>query len=420
MKYPIVLLLCLKFLYSTNIYDCLQEDYLVSKKKYPNSELLGLFEKTIATKNPNHLYDLGYFFATDSVNKDFEKAFAYIQQAALSGVPQAQYYVGRTFELGGWITAEIRRGYPMCLPFSLNQFDTSFFRCEEKSIQNLDSAMYWYKKCYENGAVKGKTGIARIYYHHLFGGFNPLKATELFKEAATEGCGKAQYWLADNYWYGKILEKSLDSAEYWANRAIFSGNSDGYAVLGLVKVERYNKNIIKYYKLGYELGSMSSMFQYALCLDNGYGIDKDSTHALALFNEACLKGYNDACLELSGKYYAHDKDSLNCLSFDYAMNAFNSGNLSAALIIGNLYYFGLCKEKDVTNALYYFNFLKYLDNPELLISKAIMLIASNSEEQILVAKELLHKVSSQNRNSEAKTKAIEMLKYIDDSLDIIE
>jgi len=103
--------------------------------------------------------------------------------------------------------------------------------------------------------------------------------------------------LGDYYYNGKYLNKDIDKAKSYYNRASKMLEPHAIGMLGLLlfNEEKYSE-AIEYFKSGALYYDTNSMYYMAKCAYNGLGMDKDYELAFGLFNK--LYEYNDKNKEI--------------------------------------------------------------------------------------------------------------------------
>jgi len=127
-------------------------------------------------------------------------------------------------------------------------------------------------------------------------GNNRSKAAELYKlgkykdaydiyiQLAEENDSECQLFVGWLYCIGRGVEKSLQKACYWFERAIGIGRVDGYWYIGTVKaaLKEYGEAALLYKKAA-DLGYTHANYDLGILYYHGLGVKKDLEQAYSLY-----------------------------------------------------------------------------------------------------------------------------------------
>lgn len=146
---------------------------------------------------------------------------------------------------------------------------------------------------------------------------NPLRAIQLFEQAAQNGIPNAFWSLRDIYWNGEGVAKDEVKACQYADAGIQSG----------------------------ERGLLNNL---GLCYEKGIGRQKDISKAVALFDEAAANGDVVAMVNAARYYRGSQGVPQNCeKAFDYLGRAMNRGYDIAGFTFGIFLENRWCLPKDM-------------------------------------------------------------------------
>lgn len=211
------------------------------------------FKKSTEQEFEEAYYELAHCYQKGKgIEKNDELAFEWYTKAAEGNIREAQYWLACCYFEGKYVS----------------QNDEIGFSWMRKSA-NSDNAGYakaivYLAKCYEQGIGTEK---------------NDEKAYKCYERAATlKGNAKSQYWLAQYYFQGGILnqlvgtdrhilatesnreywrniflEKGYERAFSWAEQAVDNGCTDAYLLLGFMYtygmgIEQDDKHAFQYFK----------------------------------------------------------------------------------------------------------------------------------------------------------------------------
>ncbi|RIA94269.1 hypothetical protein C1645_818259 [Glomus cerebriforme] len=170
----------------------------------------------------------------------------------------------------------------------------------------------------------------------------------------------AQITLGNFYENGENIEKNLEKAIYWYNKAAENGNDVAQYNLGkhyrLGKgVEKDEVKAFEYYKKSADQGYLCAQFQLGQCYDKGIGIEVNKTKAFELYKTAAEKGHINAQIMLGNLYENGDNIEKNLEKAIYWYNkASENGNDEAQYNLGRCYVLGIGVEKNEAESFEYF------------------------------------------------------------------
>ena len=136
---------------------------------------------------------------------DKDLALTIMCQAALAGSSEAEYMLGTASEEG---------------PLGIEK---DFFQ-----------ARYWLQPAVSKDHLLAHYRLALLYLEGRGGKMNSEKGIRLLRTAAEKNCLPAQTWLAYEYTQGKHLNRNIEMAYYWANRAVEAGHPRAEELLDII------------------------------------------------------------------------------------------------------------------------------------------------------------------------------------------
>jgi len=159
------------------------------------------------------------------------------------------------------------------------------------------------------------------------------KAIEYYNIAANKGHGKAQFNLGSFYIHGApSLQKNEPKAIELLVQAAYNGIAKAQVYLGIhfAKNNDHN-NSAKYFSLASDQQDPVGMYHYAVCLENGWGVEKDMVKAGMLYKRAAEMGDVSAMFN-TAVYYENGLGGFSKsrrLAMDWYDKAANGGDEEA-------------------------------------------------------------------------------------------
>lgn len=278
--------------------------------------------------NPLFQFKLGMCYINAlGVEKDLNKAFYWIREAAVQNMPIASFHLALFYQEG------------------------VVFK------QDYSEAFKWFLKSANEGYLKAQHNVAYHYHMGLGVPADYQKAFYWYNMAAVSGFALSQYNLAQCYHKGEGSEINNDLYIHWLSVSAQSGCDEA---LFMLSEEYFHGNIVKKdlckafkgYKRLSENGFTQSKFKLAHCYAQGIGTEIDKTQAERWLIESAQDENPDAIFLLGISYYRGDivtPQDYNKAVY-YLNKAASSGNNEALFLIGNCYMDGDGINKDVVKA----------------------------------------------------------------------
>ena len=161
--------------------------------------------------------------------QNYSEALKWLRAAAVSGVDEAKYYLGRCYY----------RGYGVPVDYS--------------------DAVAWFKEAALSGLPAAQYSIGVCYYYGQGVEQDCTEAIRWFAKAAENGYAPAEYSIGECYYNGIGVKKDYENAIAWARRAADKGYSKAQNALGI-------------------------------CYYNGHGVEKNPAEAARWFRLAAQNG----------------------------------------------------------------------------------------------------------------------------------
>lgn len=215
-----------------NQFNTINNSYNNEIKKIMQSANTG---NSVSQNKLGELFEKGN--TKNNIHQNYREAVLWYKKAAVQGLAQAQYNLGRMYYNG------------------------------TGTEQSFLNAFYWYDKAAMQGSTDAKCNIAYMYEHGQGIEKNSLKALRWYKEAAMQGSVKAQYQLACMYNDGIVIKRSLPDAFKW-------------------------------YKLSAEKGNTASQYKLGYMYEVGEGVKKNRQLAYQWYKKAADGGFKEAVNKL--------------------------------------------------------------------------------------------------------------------------
>ena len=257
-------------------------------QKYKDELLFNSYKKKVQKgKNDKDMCEYQYELANCYMNGkgviiNHNEAVRYLKIAACNGHMKAQYYLGNYYEDGKYIK------------------------------KNINKAVYWSRKSAEQNFDLAQNQMGCYYEIGEYVEKNNVEAINMFKKAAEQNNGVAQNNLGLCHEYGKGTLKNISEAIKWYKKASKQDNCRAHC--NLANCYKYNKGFekndinvkiaFKLYHKAIEQGCIceDTVYEYALCFENGEGIEKDLMKAFILYKKAADLDYPKACYKISEFY----------------------------------------------------------------------------------------------------------------------
>ncbi|GBC08662.1 hypothetical protein RclHR1_00830013 [Rhizophagus clarus] len=292
-------------------------------------QLVKIMAKKEVNNNASYLLGMHYAFGI-GINKDKKNAFDIFKKLAKNENQNPKYLSGNKgitiYKVNDWYSRVLTENKHMNATIMLGVFyrygfgteinNKKAFKLFEKVEKNGNNAMAqcymgelyiennneakafeFFKKSADNGFSESQLHIGKCYYEGIGTEVNKTKAIEIYKIAAEKGescC--VQNELGKLYELGRDMNKDLNQAVYWYNKAIESGCMAAKYNLGQCYqygngVEKDERKAFEYYKNSASQGHFFAQFQLSECYYKGIGTEVNKRKAFELYKETAEKGH---------------------------------------------------------------------------------------------------------------------------------
>lgn len=307
---------------------------------------------------------------TESAVKTMENdSLEQITKQASAGNAEAQYWLGRRYQLGEDVEWDIEKALEL-----LHRSDEQGFVLAANNIGAIyhdvfgdyETATEWFKKGMEQGDSRASSSFARALLYGYGVDTEPKKAIAILEK---QGDGYSYHLLGDYYnlqvgiednptlsiqYYQKALRYAQKSQDI--EQVLMTQNQLGllYRHLG-----KYNK-AIEHFQQAAEKGLPHAMYNMATSYRPGFGIERNVAKERYWLEKAAENGLIDAFFPLAESYRYHNADGI---SVDYPKAVYwyektaesGSGDAEEALLrLAHMYETGEGVEKDVKKAQAYY------------------------------------------------------------------
>lgn len=193
--------------------------------------------------------------------EQYSEAVPWFSKAAEQGYADAQFYLGKCYDLGWGVTEDKTQGFAWS---------------RKAAEQGHAEAQHWLGYCYYYG-----NGVTRNY----------IQAVAWYRKAAEQGEKYAQYELGNWYhgtqdytqaaaWFRKAAEQGVAPAQYKLGECYFRG--DG------VMTDR--TQAVAWYRKAAEQGYVEAQYELGSCYENGCGVTQNKSEALYWYRKAAAQG----------------------------------------------------------------------------------------------------------------------------------
>lgn len=365
-------------------------DYDPEYEKY-YEELIYIIDKEIENGN-NYACFLSAFYQYKGFRYacDFNKAFELMYRAAVTDVPEAQYYLAQMYKDGigteksieqynYWLKESAENGYYKGQGEYALQNSEWIYYCDIEIIKMLKSA---YEQGYNDAAWK----LCQVYLNGIKIDKNEKEGYRLLQIAAEQGIADAEEKLCKVLFRGnEFIEKDYNLCCKWGEEAMKQGKKDIRFEVAYCSSEIGNNDRAKelYLELSEE-NNGAAMNNYACLLTdqeektvwfrksaeagdeygywnlgkqyyNGRGVDVDYKEAARLYKIAAEKGQKDAMIDLAEMYENGTGMDIDVseAAFWYE-KAYNAGKKEALLRLGSLYKNRATSSDDIQRSIHYY------------------------------------------------------------------
>lgn len=310
-----------------------------------------LFEKVIAIGKPDATTaaaqrSLGLMYKEGvGVDRDLDKAIAYLESAAENGNADALLQAALAHEDDGWADLDFEKA---CKYYTI--LDEAGYTIGTTCLavnyargtgvpKDLMKAVELYKKAIQQGDTRAMTNLAYLYQNEEAVGKDEKRAIELLTEAAKQGYEEAEVRLGFAYYEGNGVPSDLGEALRLWEAAAEQGNMTARKLVGKAYADKSFKSVINYeksvafFRPMAEQGDAEAAYHLAGSLEEIQAWDE----AKAWYVKAAEGGNIDAQVNLGISAWLEEKytDAVKWLQ-----PAAEQGNASAMCAMAEMLLFG--------------------------------------------------------------------------------
>jgi TPR repeat protein len=279
---------------------------------------------------PPAMYNLGVLYEFGrGVAKDFPRAMQHFQKAAAAGNPDGYGAIARLFV--------------------------------KSTPPNYAEAARWNQRGVDAGSAEAGAGLG---WQHQFGqgvARNPVRAMELYAQAARGGSPHGMYLMGVLYLLGEGVAANDAQAARWFQQAAERGHVEAQARLGDMLLhgrgaQKDDRQAFHWLMKAGQAGNANAQFWVGAMYDGGQGMPKDDGAAVQWYRRAAEQNDPDAMAQLglhlrTGKGVARDPVA----AMQWFRKAADVGSAEALTEIGWSYLWGLGVATDERAAVAWFS-----------------------------------------------------------------
>lgn len=240
------------------------------------------------------------------------------QEAAVANIPMAMLFLANAELSTRPAVAAYWYEKAGDIPQALNQLGLLYSEGRGAGPTDPERSIQLFEKSAELGDRSGKLYLADALRQEdgLFARFyNPTRAVQLLREAASLGEPRAMRLLGFHYDKGLGVGRSDNAALQWYEKAWENGLTRAAADLGVFHMQGRGvpanpAKAVGFFAAGAAAKEPHAMHFYALCLTEGLGVAKDEAAARELFAAAAQAGNADARAECKKRGIPFDTSGL--------------------------------------------------------------------------------------------------------------
>ena len=246
---------------------------------------------------------LAMLYTTSAEKCDYKKAFDYATIAAEDDDSEGFFVLGTLYFNGWGVEKDINLAldnYKMAAAFgdarAMSQIGIIFMG-DEGIEANPEQSFYWFNEAAKKGDDVGMCNLGWCYAKGFGIKADDEQAAEWFKKSAELGYVGAMVELGG--YYQEILV-DFEKSKMWYLKAAELGNAEAQNKLGVLyaDIEKDYKEAVKWYKKAMEQDDYWAYENYADCLWNGNGVQKNKKKAMEMMQKAISLGHPNAEDEL--------------------------------------------------------------------------------------------------------------------------
>lgn len=299
-------------------------------------------------------------------NKEYNKAYTILIEAAQKGHPGAQFLIGKMYMLGYGVTIDYTEAMNWYMKAATSDYapafnNIGFMYKEGMGVEkDFSKSLTWYRKAADKGLATAQANIGIAYLYGQGVDVDKSEAFKWLKMAADQNESRAMVLLGLMYMDDSNGEKDLKESEKWLTKA--SNLEDSYAQCLLGDLYRFQYGSFSdcekaafWYKKSAEQGNGLGQYKFGrLCYD-GIGVKLDYKVAAEWIKKAADQNIPDAQNDL-GHMFEHGLGVAKSYSKAVALyrKAAEQGQAFAQCSLGNMYLQGNGVKRNYNDALWWF------------------------------------------------------------------
>ena len=246
---------------------------------------------------------LAMLYTTSAEKCDYKKAFEYATIAADDDDRDGFFVLGTLYFNGWGVEKDVNRAldnYKMAAALgdagAMSQIGIIFMG-DEGIEANPEQSFYWFNEAAKKGDDVGMYNLGCCYKNGFGIEADVEQAAEWFKKSAELGYVGAMVELGE-YYQATLVD--FEKSKMWYLKAAELGNAEAQNELGVLcaNIDNDYKEAVKWYKKAMEQDDYWAYENYADCLWNGNGVQKNKKKAMEMMQKAISLGHPNAEDEL--------------------------------------------------------------------------------------------------------------------------
>lgn len=265
-----------------------------------------------------NFYGKRYFYGTNNVVADVERAFSFFQDAANGGSADGHFNLAGCYHEGRGTTSDQGRADDHYHTAAMGGHLEAQMKLAERfeeidSNEDKKTALSWYKKAALQNDPLASFKVGYFCEHGIATNRDMDEAIRLYEMSANGECGEAELRLAELYEAGHRVAVDIPRAIEYYKRSAVHGHEN--AQLALAKfydqgklVSKDNAEAAKYYMMASSNGGAVALYEAAFCLEKGKGLKANLSRARAMYEDAADQGMAKAMFRIG----LMDANGVNC------------------------------------------------------------------------------------------------------------
>ena len=245
--------------------------------------------------------------------------FKDIQAKADQGLPDAQFALGRMYDVGEEVTQDHARAIELYKKAAEQEHDQAqhnlghMYYSGHGVPKDDRQAISWYTRAAENGNENSQFNLGIMYDEGDGVNQDLNEAHKWYLRSAEQGYADAQYNLATLYLFGAGVVQDKEKAAYWLAKSVEQGNINAHYNLGIMYytgdgVPINQSRALELYSIAAKGGHAWAQYNVAVENQNGDLVEKNVVLSYALYSVAAhvLDDAEQSRLHLS-KYMSSDQ-----------------------------------------------------------------------------------------------------------------